>query len=212
MSLRQPTGTGLAYPGQATRSTSESLSTPLEAPGSSSRPANPPPGRTPVEPFFTARDYVFICPQSYVKDSVEVCVMSAAPTSDGEVVNGFQCNDVVEVKIKVTDSSGKSLMALYNEYRRRLDAAIKEAVESGAETLVGLEVHEGSLWVNLKIKVKQAYAWMKQAGSETLRWMRNNKEQIDFWIRTINNLLNIITNIVRILGWVFGGGIIPGMA
>jgi hypothetical protein len=104
-------------------------------------------------------------------------------------------------------------MAMVREFGEELSRLLAESAESVSTTMVSVKFQEGSFWVILKILLKETYEWMRQAGASALKWMRDNKEKIDFWLRTINNLLSILTNTLKIIiGWLGGGGSLPGTA
>lgn len=67
-----------------------------------------------------------------------------------------------------------------------LRKAIFNAVDSRLTTLIQAEFYESSLWVKLRIRLKRAYDWMRQARVSIIWWMCDHKDQTPSITSTAN--------------------------
>lgn len=167
--------------------------------------------RTPVRPFFREEDFASLNRLVHREGAIDVRVISARPTAEGEVVENFVCNDVVEVRILITDRDAPNLWDKYLTLESRFHRELRSAIDTPEFALTRAEVREGSLWVWLKIKLRSVLAWLREQRSR-LHWLQENKESVSFWLNTLATLLSIVSRVLQILWWLFGGeGGLPGL-
>lgn len=189
-----------------------------QAPSSTPAPAPVPPPPAPAAPriptdtstdypeFFTGRDFRAVSGLQHTKENISVTVAVVAPEAGGPVINGFRCNDILDIRIRIGGDTTARLMAKYREVRDRLHAAIRKQMDTAEFQLTSIEIYEGSLWAWLKVKCKTAASWMQQQSAKNLKWARDHKDQIAYFSNLISNLVNIARAILKILSWLFGGG------
>lgn len=134
--------------------------------------------------------------------TLRMSVLSVKPLAGGKVINGYRCNNNIEITIRIADSERPRLYADYLRSQRRLKESIGEAIDSDDFRLVSVTPREGSLILVLVICIAGLAIWMASQNPEFVEWFQENKEEVDYWTRVTSNSLNILTKIF----FIFGGG------
>jgi hypothetical protein len=151
-------------------------------------------------PILDARDFGEVRSWQHSDGTMRMSVESVKPLGGGRIIQGYRCNNNIEITIRITDSSRPHIYQDYLKSQQRLKKSIQKAINSDGFRLVSVTPREGSLILVLVICYAGLAIWMASQDPETVEWFHDHKEDIGYWTGLISNSLTILIKIFQIFG------------